>query len=248
MYKAVFAAAILFSTQISATTIVVIRTDTTVVMGADSKIGTDQMASGSHGDYTTCKIGGANGVFWGASGLYGDGQGYDLANIAMDVMSRNISFSERVSAFEATILPTLQRVLAKMKADSPDYFTRKYGNGEPVVEIVFVTFDDGVPNVFQRSFDTKSDASSVEVIRRMDLNRLTGDTNFLFMGFFEKATKEIAQDGLGLLKTYGIQGLVAHLVAEQITADPAIDGLPISVLTITKGGIKWYMDGKCHSP
>jgi hypothetical protein len=111
--------------------------------GCDSKI--------SFGNYSKswsgCKIGIANNVFWGKSGILGlPAAGFDIDAIATRITKSTTSVAAAVNAFEREIVPRLTDVVNGLKRGSYDSYM-KTREGKAALQIVFISIEDGISNI-----------------------------------------------------------------------------------------------------
>jgi hypothetical protein len=109
-----------------ATSVVAVRTPTTIVLGADSKL-----ISGDRSDTRTfCKIGVSNNVLWGETGILEVPVRYFSVNrIAEASVSIVGDLNTKIAAFESAIVPKLTEILNALKiGNPPDWFLRHYEN------------------------------------------------------------------------------------------------------------------------
>ena len=220
-----------------ATTIVVVRTTTEIVIAADSKV-TD--AYGESLD-DSCKIRQVGNLFIGFEGFVRDKKtGFNVPEIARQALQLkpNASPQEKVGVLTGFITSALFDELIKVRSHSPDVFQIKL-LGRTFLRLVIAGFDKNRPVDFVRQFRMTPIAGkfAVTVVPDDCLDDCKGEVVTRFLG------ETAAIDGLPEdTPDFWREGLVVgarRLVEMQIMARSEYVGPPIDILQISAKGGKW---------
>src|SRR4030095_178912 len=137
----------------NATTIVVARSASEIVIGADSKV-TDTY--GHELDSRVCKIRQVGNLFLAFEGLLRDkATGFNVPEIAVRALQLkpDASAQEKVNILTGFLTSELFVELQRVRTNSPDEFHTKL-EGQTFLRIVIAGFEAGRPLVFVRQFRT----------------------------------------------------------------------------------------------
>ena len=233
------------------TTIVAVRTQTTIVLGADGKAIAEDWGGIRTEARGVCKIGVAKDVVWGESGILEvRTRNFSVDQIAAASMSMVGDLDVRIKTFENAMLPKLTEILSASKTNSPAWFHVRFEN-QPAVGIVFAAFVDGVPNLRSRDFIARSDQISGAVsvaIKPHDSPSAAFPNSASHvsarLGRHVLADDEIKKNPL-IWDRLGLPGAVRHLIEMEIAAVPDEVGPPIAIIEITNAGRRWISRGQC---
>lgn len=226
-------------TQVAATTIVVIRTPTEVVIAADS-------AATIQGDglptvtELACKIYQLDtNLFFAVSGLVNDRlTGLNIPKIVASDSHGGGSIAARLSRVESDVQTALLRELPQLKARDPAGYA-KLIRSKGAVSVMFAGMDNGVPTA--RSFSVGLALSQEGVIEANILrescpgNCRNGVRAFWFG---EGRAIERLRTGGGMPEL-SMPELARHLVQIEIDARTPSVGGPVDVLRILPAGPVW---------
>jgi hypothetical protein len=223
-----------------ATTIVVARTASEIVIGADSKV-TDTY--GNDLNRRACKILQVGSLFIAFEGLEIDRQtGFSVPEIALMAFQLRPSApaTEKASILTGFLVSRLFDELPQLKKRAPETYTKKIEGGQIFLRIIVGGFERGRPLIFVRNFraiQLSPQQIGVSVIPDDCLADCHADVVTRFLG------ETAAIDGLPE-ETPGFwqQGLingVRRLVETEIAARSEYVGPPIDILRIDKNGAQW---------
>lgn len=221
-----------------ATTIVVARTSTEIVIGADSKV-TDSYGKALNSE--TCKIQQVGNLFIAFEGLLRDKKtGFAVADIARRALQLKFdgTAAERVSILTGFLTTGLVNELIQVKRNSPDEFQKKL-EGQTFLRVVVAGFEKNKPVVFVRNFRMALVAGkmAVTVIPDDCLDDCQGDVVTRFLG--ETAAIDGLPEETPGFWTEGVVAGVRRLLEVEIMARSEYVGPPIDILRIDAKGAKW---------
>lgn len=221
-----------------ATTIVVARTSTEIVIGADSKV-TDSYGKTLNSEI--CKIQQVGNLFIAFEGLLRDKRtGFAVADIAKRALQLRPegTAAERVSILTGFLTTALVTELVQVKRNSPDEFQKRL-EGQTFLRIVIAGFEKNKPVVFVRNFRMAMVAGkmAVTVIPDDCLDDCQGEVATRFLGE-TAAIDGLPEDTPGFW-TEGVVAGVRRLLEVEIMARSDYVGPPIDILRIDAKGAKW---------
>ena len=218
-----------------ATSIISIRTPTSVVIGGDSKlIRGDGAPAGS-----VCKVRIVNSVAYAESGiLLIPSYRFAAADIVNGALRGDGDLSSRVGAFDEAITPQLIRIGTALKRENPKEYERNVRN-RTVFAIVFATSENRVPVMMLLSYvATEQDD---QVILNTTRYSCPGDcptgTGWVTLGDSEAAQADIEAHPT-IFSDLGLEAAVRHLINDEIADQPRTVGGPIDVAIIDSEGIR----------
>jgi hypothetical protein len=222
----------------NATTIVVARTPTEIVIGADSKV-TDSY--GGVVDNSACKIQQVGNLFVAFEGLLRDKKtGFNVAEIARRALQLkpNASAAEKVDILTGFVTSALFEELNQARINSPQEFRIKL-EGQTFLRIVVAGFEGNRPVVFVRQFRTAFMARNIGVVVIPDdcLKDCKGEVVTRFIGEIG-AIEGLPEETQDFWKAGLISG-VRRLLEIEIAARSEYVGAPIDILQINARGARW---------
>jgi hypothetical protein len=228
------------SNSACATTIVVARTASEIVIGADSKV-TD--AYGNDVNRRACKILQVGNLFIAFEGLEIDREtGFSVPEIATMALQLKPSASaaEKTSILMGFLVSRLFDELPQLKKRAPETFKKKIEGGQFFLRIIVGGFERGRPLIFVRNFraiQLSPQQIGVSVIPDDCLDDCRGDVVTRFLGETE-AIDGLPEETAGFWQRGLIEG-VRHLIETEIAARSEYVGPPIDLLRIDKNGARW---------
>lgn len=234
------AIALILTGHAAATTIVAVKTQNEIVIGADSKV-TDTY--GNAFSNQACKIIQAGNLFFAYEGLARDKQtGFDIAQIAARALQLkpNAPISEKVSILTGFVASQLFDELPRLKQHDPGTYREKVEGGQTFLKILIAGFEGNTPLLFVRQF------------RAVPINRQTIGVSIVPDDCLKDCAQGIVVKSLG--ETAAIDGLpeetpgfweggivegVRRLIETEIAARSEYVGPPIDILRIDKTGAHW---------
>ena len=225
-------------TAARATTIVVARSSTEIVIGADSKV-TNSYGRSLHNE--TCKIQQVGSLFLAYEGLLRDKRtGFSVADISRRALQvrPDASVADRVSILTGLLTSALVTELIEVRRNSPDEFRQKL-EGQTFLRIVIAGFEKKKPAVYVRQFRMAifGGKMAVTVIPDDCSDDCKGEVVTRFLG--ETAAIDGLPDETPGFWSAGLTDGVRRLIEMQITARPDYVGPPIDIVRIDAKGATW---------
>ena len=228
------------SNSAKATTIVVARTTSEIVIGADSKV-TDSF--GNDLNRRACKILPAGNLWLAFEGLEIDRRtGFNLPEIAKAALQikPNASAAEKVSFLDGMLVSRLLDELPQLKKGDPEAYKRKIEGGQMFLRILVAGFENGRPLIFVRSFRAALISQhniGVSVFADDCLDDCKGQVVTRFFGETD-AIDGLPEDTPGFWQAGLVEG-VRRLIETEIAARSEYVGPPIDIVRIDQNGARW---------
>jgi hypothetical protein len=124
------------------TTVVVLRSDTSIVIAADSRI--DFVGNNSQSGLI-CKIHRSEGLFWASDGYYKESQGFDLPALVLTAdRTTPGKLHAKMAAFERIAESPILLEFDRLREYKPEFFSKAVARGD-LFELMFARVDT-VPN------------------------------------------------------------------------------------------------------
>lgn len=223
-----------------ATTIVVARTRSEIVIGADSKV-TDTF--GNDLNKRACKILQVGNLFIAFEGLEVDRKtGFNVPEISTTALNSRPSgpMTEKISILTGFLVSELLVELSHLKTHEPDTYFRKIEGGQLFLRLIVAGFEKGKPLVFVRSFRAlqyNPGQIGVTVIPDDCLDNCEGAVVTRFLGESD-AIDGLPEETPGFWKA-GLSEGVRRLIETEIAARSEYVGPPIDIVRISKSGAQW---------
>ncbi len=231
---------LLHASSARATTIVVARTASEIVIGADSKV-TD--AYGNDLNKRACKIRQIGDLFIAIEGLEIDRQtGFSVPEISNKALASKTSAAttDKVSVLMGYLVSGLLTELSHLKTHEPQTYFKKIEGGQLFLRIVLAGFENGRPLLFVRSFRAlqyNPGQIGVAVIPDDCLDDCKGAVATRFLG--ESDAIEGLPDETPDFWKAGLSDGVRRLVETEIAARSEYVGPPIDIVRISSNGAQW---------
>ena len=228
-----------------ATTIVVARTASEIIIGADSKV-TDVF--GNELSRRACKIRQVGNLFVAIEGLEVDRQtGFSAPEIATRALTSKASApaAEKMSLLMGYLVSALLTELAHLKTHEPQTYFKKIEGGQLFLRLIVAGYERGKPLIFVRSFRAlqyNPGQIGVAVIPDDCLEDCRGEVVTKFLGESE-AIDGLPEETGGFWKD-GVAEGVRRLIETEIAARSEYVGPPIDIVRITKSGAQWIQRKK----
>lgn len=222
----------------NATTIVVARSSSEIVIGADSKV-TDTY--GNELNSEICKIQQVGDLFLAFEGLLRDkATGFSVPEIASRALrlKPDATAAEKVKILTGFLTSELFVELQRVRSISPDEFHARL-EGQTFLRIVIAGFDRGRPAIFVRQFRTSFIARGIGVTVIPDdcVEDCEGEVVTRYLGETE-AIEGLPEDTPDFWKG-GLADGVRRLIQTEIAARGEYVGPPIDLLQINAQGARW---------
>jgi len=224
----------------SGTTVVVARTVSEIVIGADSKV-TD--AYGNDLNKRACKVRQIGDLFIAIEGLEIDRQtGFSVPEIATKALaSKTLApASDKVSMLMGYLVSGLLNELSHLKTHEPQTYFKQIEGGQLFLRIVVAGFENGRPLLFVRSFRAlqyNPGQIGVAVIPDDCLDDCKGAVATRFLGESD-AIEGLPEETPDFWKA-GLADGVRRLVETEIGARSEYVGPPIDIVRIGAVGAQW---------
>ncbi|HET6514910.1 MAG TPA: hypothetical protein VFG09_07090 [Thermodesulfovibrionales bacterium] len=234
----------------SATSIVVVRENNAIVIGADSK--TTLMpgsGAGGAGSITKCKIVQAGNLFFASAGSAGIGPAefpgdvypeFDLKEIIAEGLKGDGRIEDKMRVLETVLVASLTRIVEKARQDDAAFFLTRFA-GHPAHTIIVGGLADGELVLMVRTFRliiSPSGSLSFEIGRFACPGDCQGPVTAIFEGQTGAIRKYLEQHKLFLSYADPVTA-VRGLVGIEISEDPSFVGPPIDILRLTKRDAQW---------
>lgn len=222
-----------------ATTIVVARSQTEIVIGADSKV-TDTY--GNDLNQQVCKIVQAGNLFVAFEGLKLNRQtGFNVIDLSTKALQREprAAAADRVGILTGLLTSRLFTELLFLKEHDEGTYLKKI-QGQTFLRLIIAGFEQNRPLVFVRQFRAIQIAPrsiAVQVIADDCLADCRGEVVTRVLGETE-AIEGLPEDTPGFW-AQGLIGGVRQLIETEIQARDEYVGPPIDLLRINAGGAEW---------
>jgi hypothetical protein len=236
--------------NVRATTVVVARTRTEIVIGADSKI-TDTY--GNDLNKRACKIRQVGELFVAMEGLQADRQtGFSVPDIAAAALQLRPTApaADKVSMLMGYLVSALLVELSHLKNHEPETYFKKIEGGQLFLRIVVAGFEKGRPIIFVRSFRAlqyNPGQIGVAVIPDDCLDDCKGAVVTRFLGETD-AIEGLPEETPDFWKS-GLPGGVRRLIEVEIAARGEYVGPPIDIVRINANRAQWIQrKSECAEP
>jgi hypothetical protein len=222
-----------------ATTIIVVKTEDEIVIGADSKV-TDTFGNTSANQ--ACKIVQAGDVFFAYAGFARDNQtGFSIPQIAADALNLKptASVTEKTEILTRVAVKKLNVEIPLLKQNNFVTYREKI-EGKIFLRILVAGFEKNKPVILVRKFRLgQTEEKKVSVIISTDDcdAKCTGKNVTRFLGEIE-AIDGLPEETPDFWKG-GLASGVRKLIETQIAAREEYVGAPIDILRISAKGAAW---------
>jgi hypothetical protein len=223
-----------------ATALVVLRTDSQILVAADSKT----ISIEGYGA-KRCKILIAPNHIFAAAGIFRQNGAFDAFEIAKRLLSTSASHSEIVTSYKNEMLHVIPDVVQKIKNQTPQYFVAKVRDQE-AFQAVFGTSEEGVLKVSVVGF-VPSNNGSISV-KQKDCPGQCDTTLawFASLGAHALIDAEVNSNS-HIWKNLGIVGALDRLIALEAEGRPAYVSGPVSIAVLQQNGrFEWKQLGSCE--
>lgn len=223
-----------------ATTIVVARTASEIVIGADSKV---TNTFGNDLNRRECKIRQVGDLFIALEGLEIDRKtGFNVREISTAALQLRpaASAAEKVKILMGYLVSGLLVELPYLKSHEPEAYFRKIEGGQLFLRIVVAGFESGRPLVFVRSFRAlqyNPGQIGVAVIPDDCLADCKGTVATRFLGESD-AIEGLPEETPNFWRA-GLSAGVRTLIETEVAARSEYVGPPIDIVRISQNGAQW---------
>jgi hypothetical protein len=230
----------LFRPSALATTIILIRTQNEIVVGADSK-GTNEYDKQKNKLF--CKINQVGDLMFAASGFVEDKDtGFSVNKIVAEAANKGGTINEIATRIDTALVQPLNDAILHFKKISPDVYKKQIKNHNGVTfQLILFRFEKEIPVVYKKNFGEPNLVSNTipaigEVIRCPGKD-CQGNRTLMALGSNAVIKDYLKQTPLS--STIEIGSLIQNLIMLQIKKTPHEVGLPIDIVRYDKTGIHW---------
>jgi hypothetical protein len=224
-----------------ATSIIAVRVNEQVVVGADSKrtVGRDPQNAIPIKE-PVCKIGKGDGFFFATAGLVSGG-GFDVGSSIAKASEIQGTIEQKIETVLQTIKEPLTEILDRYRQTDPLDYSRTFATA-PVLQILFFGMEKGSTFITASEFfiPTPSPLVPVQIVIRY--GKCPGDACLtgeqLFMSGERDAIKTFLSEKPGYWRVNPVE-TVRELIELQIADIPNLVGPPIDILYVDKNGAQW---------
>jgi hypothetical protein len=234
-----------------ATSIVAVRNNDEIVIGADSKTTLTSVGSGvgELGSITKCKIVQAGNLFFASAGIAGAGPAelpgdvdpdFDLKEIIAEGLRGSGRIGDKVRNMEKLLVANLTLMAEEARQDNAAFFLARFVK-HPAHTIIVGGFDDGELVLMIRTFSliiSPTGSLSFEIGRFACPGDCQKPIITILEGQTEAIRKYLQQHKLFMYYADPVTA-VRDLVGLEISDDPSFVGPPIDILRLTKKGVEW---------
>jgi hypothetical protein len=220
---------------ITGTSIVIQKTDTEIVAGADSMLTHPDTRLAS---FSECKIRQGGDIFFAIAGHIREKlTGFDAIDIAIEALKITGNVADKVKAFEGMILTPLTNLLRMSRKLDPPYFENNLRN-KLVLQVAFFGIQQQSLYLYVRAYKTRvpeSDDIILELQNRTDCTGACG-------GLVALGDSDAVDDYVRTNPQYNTLPsleLVRNLVELEIQHKSDSIGPPIDIVRIDKTGANW---------
>ncbi len=247
----IFLSMFLISSTAFATSIVAVRNNDEIVIGADSKTTLTPVCSGVEYPQriAKCKIVQAGEIFFASAGSAGIGPAkfpgnidpeFNLKELIAKALEGEGSLAEKVDHLEKILVVNLSQIAERARQENAAFFMERLAQ-YPIHSVIIAGLDNEQLVVMARTFRLSiSPSGSLS----FDIRRFAcpGDCQSSFItilsGQTEAMRKYLQENEYFWLYTDATTA-VRHLIELEISRDPSLAGPPIDILRLTRRGAEW---------
>src|SRR6266496_456925 len=212
------------------TSIVAVRSDSEIVVGADSldRWGNKQAPKSG------CKIMRFGDHFFAFAGISLK-DGFDIPRMVESAFRSSTTIKGAADVFTGKAEPVLPSVLKRIEHDFPDAF-REMKERTEIVSVIFFGFEGGVAHLHDREFVSLDKMTTARLVS-YDYET-SGLPNLLMLGANDFIVK-FTDMNPDYWTTVKLTEATRYLVAMEVVDQPRFVGPPVDVLRVTKDGACW---------
>jgi hypothetical protein len=219
-----------------ATTIVVVRTDKVVVLGADSRIVRVDVSTGKSQSFLGCKIEQIGNIFFAADGQLKQDNGFNAYELAREASLKGGGVIAVADRFETMAEKPLAAMLRNFRKED---FT-EFCDHKECLQVIFVGFDKAQPISAVRRFSAEIDGKEIIVkpLGHLDCPGECPQSNItMVLGVNSMANRMMETPNFG---QQGVIQAVDDLIGTEVKATGGNEvSRPIAILIMDKDGARW---------
>ena len=247
----IFVILFLMSSTAFATSIVAVRSNDEIVIGADSKTSLTPMLNNMTDPkgIEKCKIVQTGNIFFASAGFAGIGPAkfpgnidpeFNIAEIIVNALKGEGSIECKVNNLEKILVANLSQIVEKERVENAAFFADRFVR-YPIFSIIVVGFDNDDLIIMDRTFKliiSPLGSLSFEIGRFACPGDCQESFITIFAGRTEAIRKFLHENNSYLLNTDATTA-VSNLVEMEIAKDSSFVGPPIDILRLTRKGAEW---------
>jgi phage terminase large subunit-like protein len=232
----------------SGTTVVVYRSPTQIVVGADTLL---LVSKGAGFDRRRmCKIRSSRGIYFAAAGLTKNARaGYSVVSLAERACASSRNVIDAAKRFELLSLKPFETIARRYQRKSPEFYRAQIKEKPEPLQVVFMGIDRDVPTFALVTFTTSETKGLVSVTPHIKVcpgvECPTGET-VTILGENINADRATHDRSFFRELRHDPQSMLHRLVEMEATADPSRVSAPFDILTISARGSEWDEHGYCR--
>src|SRR5262249_28091750 len=214
--------------ELFGSTVVAVRTDNELVIGADSRI---VDAARTKVD-DACKIIQVGNVFFAHTGLAGNRSiGFDVQETAAEAIANGNSHEERIQIFAQLVGNPLHRILVATKQQAPEFYAQVV-QGQSAMSVVLCSVENRTPILSYVEFKPVDHPQSdnglaVMIEHEVDVRSQTEDPAFVVIGHKDAIVRTLQAEPH--IWRRGIVSVVRSLIDAEIENTPDFVGPPVAL-------------------
>lgn len=225
----------------AATTVVVIRGDDSIVIGADSNVSSFNPESG-RGEFQGCKILRVGDFFIAIAGIFGRGgpSGFNAYSLAQQVAAKDKTVIDIGNDFEKLVRKPYLDTLRDFYKFNPQAFEKNCKNKE-CLQFLVADFTVGRPSYALRRFEPKLSGGRVmtQVLPNRDCPGTCPLPNSAIVFGDNVEAMRVLKSTPNFWSSQGTIGGINTLIGIESTAHPQDVGGGTTILIIDKNGPRW---------
>ncbi len=238
----------LFCHSALATSIILIRTQNEIIVGADSK-GTNEYDKQKKKLF--CKINQVGDLMFAASGFVEDkNTGFSVNNVVAKAANEGGTINEIAARVDTALVQPLNNALIHFRKISPDVYKKQIKNHKGITfQLVLFRFEKGIPVVYKKNFGEPNLVSytipAIGEIVQCPGKGCQGNRTLIALGSNSAIKDYLKQNTVS--SAANLVFLIEKLIMLQIRKTPHDVGPPIDLVRYDKTGIHWIQSkAECH--
>ncbi len=246
-----FAFVLYYCCTSEATTIVAIRAENGIFIGADSKAGGSPVKA--------CKIFQSGNIFFAFSGHPTikitlieiprkpvETKIFSIYEIVAEIAVAQAPINKKIEAFEATIRAVLPPIMESVRQNDLDHFCVEFFKGDKIIlSAVIVGVVNNIPVLYGRQFKITTNCEEAVIIDVTSINLadhfVPGNVDVILYGEHKAILEKKSDSNFDIDK---IAEYINEWITWEIVDRPNIVGPPIDIVHITSKGAEWVQ----HKP
>jgi hypothetical protein len=230
----------------NATTGIVLRSRSRIVLAADSRV-----VYRGKGSASECKLFEVRDVYATVSGLAGYGKSYRVSDTIRAGFAGDRSFENHVASTAYVLRRTLERLLTGLQASNPTeyrYLMQRSNYSSDLVELAVAQTVNGQPMLGIIELRRTGVGNNLAATTSVCPGNCRQNTEIFYLGYWERIKPYVATSS-GSPRNVASAASIDRLIRMEIGAHPNEVGPPINVLEVNGYGARWLQNGgNCSLP